>query len=640
MDETYSEKNIFEFESNLLQSQQITMADGQANQDKNSWESWLGGWVQAAKEKSSTALEFVKKDLAEFTCTMQKETEKAVEKTIETLNKEKTTQATNKVKAGFSSFLDNISKVLVIPPDDDYVPMKVAADGSGLYDRGKARLHAIQLDAGTYMDPPKGPPEQYNMWLESFDMDKHKGEISELLVSKVEVRALYTRMVPGEVSHAEFWQRYFYRVHQLECDEARKQALMKRAEQARGDSLGWDDEEDWSGAEEEDPHSDREKVSRQPQLSHSGQKITVIKPEPPQRADEYEPEPQKKTELVTQIDPQKQTEPQTESEPQTRSTEITTVDQKEHLLLTEVKDLLPDKLSESVNNATPTEDAAKVGDEPEEAYFAEPLDSHAVDVPLRQTVEVSDDLTHLSQLNNPPLTNLWSLHIPEDVPKADFVDTGSKPSFVLDDQTTLVSKVTEQETVKDSSGVTTNESSTCLADKPSVPNLVLNVETLVSAKQTTQKLEADESLTQVCVSPDSTSPFESVPVPDPSACLEPKMTQAKVDSSESSEETSESSLEHVTLEGNSDNNTCHSDCPQDQDVNDINISVKGDMVLVGERISPLSDNSETKELGQEDDWEQDFDIEITEDDLKAADNIAKKLSENLNMDADDWENWE
>lgn len=59
----------------------------------------------------------------------------------------------------------------------------------------QARLHAIQLDASTYMDPPDGPPEQYNKWLQSFEIDQHKGEISELLVSKVEVRALYTKLV-------------------------------------------------------------------------------------------------------------------------------------------------------------------------------------------------------------------------------------------------------------------------------------------------------------------------------------------------------------------------------------------------------------------------------------------------------------
>ena len=58
------------------------------------------------------------------------------------LQSENTVHATGKVKAGLTSFLDSVSKVLVIPPDDDdSVPMKVAQDGSGIYDKGKVISH-------------------------------------------------------------------------------------------------------------------------------------------------------------------------------------------------------------------------------------------------------------------------------------------------------------------------------------------------------------------------------------------------------------------------------------------------------------------------------------------------------------------
>jgi len=45
------------------------------------------------------------------------------------------------------------------------------------------------------------------------------------------------------VSHQDFWKRYFYKLHQLSMDEARKQALMKRAERAhvKEDSIGWEE---------------------------------------------------------------------------------------------------------------------------------------------------------------------------------------------------------------------------------------------------------------------------------------------------------------------------------------------------------------------------------------------------------------
>ena len=63
---------------------------------------------------------------------------------------------------------------------------------------------------------------------------------------KVQGRNTYLQQVPAEISHADFWKRYFYKVHQLQVDEARKLALMKRAEQAqnREDSVGWEGKED------------------------------------------------------------------------------------------------------------------------------------------------------------------------------------------------------------------------------------------------------------------------------------------------------------------------------------------------------------------------------------------------------------
>ena len=59
----------------------------------------------------------------------------------------------------------------------------------------QARLHAIQVDPRTYLDEPSGSSEMYGMWCEGFDLDDVKGEISELLVSKSEVRGLYTKLV-------------------------------------------------------------------------------------------------------------------------------------------------------------------------------------------------------------------------------------------------------------------------------------------------------------------------------------------------------------------------------------------------------------------------------------------------------------
>ena len=47
--------------------------------------SWWGGWLQAAKDKSLSAIEMIKKDLEEFSNTMSHDTGEAVAKTSESL---------------------------------------------------------------------------------------------------------------------------------------------------------------------------------------------------------------------------------------------------------------------------------------------------------------------------------------------------------------------------------------------------------------------------------------------------------------------------------------------------------------------------------------------------------------------------
>ncbi len=89
----------------------------------------------------------------------------------------------------------------------------------------------------------------YEDWLALFDTEEHKGDISDLLVANTDVRAIYTKLVPAVVSNADFWGRYFYKVHQLKQDEARRAALKERADMTSSQTLDdeelqWDDDED------------------------------------------------------------------------------------------------------------------------------------------------------------------------------------------------------------------------------------------------------------------------------------------------------------------------------------------------------------------------------------------------------------
>merc|ERR1712241_88939 len=122
-----------------------------------------------------------------------------------------------------------------------------------ILDRLQAQLHALSSDQETFTqdpDPSDCPSEEWTTWLAGLDLDKRQGEISELMINNNNVRKNYSSLVPGKVQHKLFWARYFYKVHLIEKQEAKRQVLKKRAEQTKVESdtecLNWDedDEED------------------------------------------------------------------------------------------------------------------------------------------------------------------------------------------------------------------------------------------------------------------------------------------------------------------------------------------------------------------------------------------------------------
>uniref|UniRef100_A0A674MYH6 BSD domain containing 1 n=1 Tax=Takifugu rubripes TaxID=31033 RepID=A0A674MYH6_TAKRU len=221
-------------------------------------EAWWGGWFQqsfqAVKDKSSEALEFLKRDLTEFSTVVQHDTTCSLVATANAVRSklatEGSSETTEKLKKGISGFLGVISETLAPPPDKtidcDVITLMATPTGTTeVYDSSKARLYSLQADPATYCNEPDGPPEQFENWLSTFRMEEMKGEISELLVNSPSIRALYTKMVPAAVAHSEFWQRYFYKVFQLDQEEARRVALKQRAEQiANTETLGWEEEEE------------------------------------------------------------------------------------------------------------------------------------------------------------------------------------------------------------------------------------------------------------------------------------------------------------------------------------------------------------------------------------------------------------
>ncbi|XP_072465945.1 BSD domain-containing protein 1 isoform X2 [Notamacropus eugenii] len=222
-------------------------------EDGGWWRSWLQQSYQVVKEKSTEALEFMKRDLTEFSQVVQHDTACTIAATASVVKEKLTTEgssgATEKMKKGLSDFLGVISDTFAPSPDktidcDVITLMGTPSGTTELYDSAKARLYSLQSDPATYCNEPDGPPELFDTWLSHFHLEEKKEEISNLLISSPSIRALYTKMVPAAVSHSEFWHRYFYRLHHLEQEEARRDALKQRAEQSVSEEPGWEEEEE------------------------------------------------------------------------------------------------------------------------------------------------------------------------------------------------------------------------------------------------------------------------------------------------------------------------------------------------------------------------------------------------------------
>uniref|UniRef100_UPI00358DEBA9 BSD domain-containing protein 1-like n=1 Tax=Myxine glutinosa TaxID=7769 RepID=UPI00358DEBA9 len=229
------------------------MAESEA--DGGWWGSWVNQTLQNARAKSAETLEFIKRDLSEFTEVVQHDTTSTIAATAtavrEKLSVDGSSHTGQRVKEGLSSIFGTISEAFApslgstLDQEENIVLMANTQGSTEPYDRAKARFYSLQADPATYCNEPDGPPETYMTWAAAFSLKEKKREVSDLLAMCPAIRAMYTRLVPAAVSHTEFWHRYFYRLHQLEQGEARRAELVKRAHPRSDETvLSWEDEED------------------------------------------------------------------------------------------------------------------------------------------------------------------------------------------------------------------------------------------------------------------------------------------------------------------------------------------------------------------------------------------------------------
>jgi len=83
------------------------------------------------------------------------------------------------------------------------------------------RVQAIQRDSSTYCDVPSNS-ELFQRFCSTFSVSSRSEEISGALNSNGFMKELFSRVVPGIVSEETFWQRYFFKVYELEIEFGRQ----------------------------------------------------------------------------------------------------------------------------------------------------------------------------------------------------------------------------------------------------------------------------------------------------------------------------------------------------------------------------------------------------------------------------------
>merc|ERR1719273_2924261 len=235
------------------------------------------GASKMVKSKSMEVMKAVQEDLGEVKSTLStyaapvKGAGGVIKNSIQELDEvtdEMAEAAINGVAKGASSLWNMASgyaSQIFVEEDLEATPVLVGSNSEPIIlDRLQAQLHALASDPTTYTkdpDPQDALAEDWTSYLATVELDSRQGEISELMINNGHVRKHYSTLVPSTVPHKLFWARYFFKVHLIDQQEVKRQALRRRAEEAKVDSdseINWDEDEDLGDTEI--PESVQEKL--------------------------------------------------------------------------------------------------------------------------------------------------------------------------------------------------------------------------------------------------------------------------------------------------------------------------------------------------------------------------------------------
>uniref|UniRef100_A0A1I7RXX5 BSD domain-containing protein n=1 Tax=Bursaphelenchus xylophilus TaxID=6326 RepID=A0A1I7RXX5_BURXY len=236
----------------------------------SSYSSYLGtvgaDWVGKAKEQVEKTLDAVKKDLNEFSDTVNTEAaiiKESVKKQAELFQEFVTTPDADtpenpeeepapvepkeepkleKKESGFGfgwmkSVVDTVKNMAIEDTaKDEYdftdtVPTNVR---NSVLEHIK--LLELQNSEATFLKPPTQNIEVYKDWLKEFKLSEYNGEINVLLGNNPKLREIYAKFVPSRVDNHTFWNRYFFKVYIAEMEQELRQNKGKIFEELQVDT--------------------------------------------------------------------------------------------------------------------------------------------------------------------------------------------------------------------------------------------------------------------------------------------------------------------------------------------------------------------------------------------------------------------
>ncbi|KAF7014452.1 hypothetical protein CFC21_028443 [Triticum aestivum] len=223
----------------------------------------FGGLLKTLTSQSETVLDAYRRDLAEFSTGLRRETDALREAAAQAardlpssaLALDGLADIVAQGKGAIAQVAATAAASAASPPapSDAGGPDSDPGPASGhlrYYSRFEAQLRALQSDPATFTADPEDA-EDFAAWGAGFSLQERQDEIEALCYESDAVEGMVDRLVPDAVDGEVFWARYFYRVHKLKQQEDARAKLVKRViAQEEEEDLSWEVDDE---VEEEEP---------------------------------------------------------------------------------------------------------------------------------------------------------------------------------------------------------------------------------------------------------------------------------------------------------------------------------------------------------------------------------------------------